>query len=377
MAARLSPFQRFLLTWLLILVTGWVTVNTLDYVSGLIGLLLTAALIAFLFNYAVAGLQRLSLPRRIAIPLAYLAAIVVTTLVGFTVVPPAIDQGRQLVARLPALLDDLQRQLAAAQAWAEANDLPVDFKPIADRAIERLQNQFQNIASTGFGVVLGTFNWVIEAILIVVVSFYMLPDSARLWRGITLFLAPPIQQELTRALQQNLQRFVTGQLLLGSFMAVTLTLAFRVLDVPFFLLFALFVGALELIPFIGATIGIGTVTLLVAFIDGWLALQVLAVSVVVQQFKDNLVSPRVMGNLTGLSPVVILVALLLGARIGGLLGVILAIPVTGALKSLTDVIADPALPPQTGAFFNNPLQPKPSAAALSPSEPSQPASGGS
>jgi len=178
-------------------------------------------------------LQRLSLPRGIAIPLAYLGAIVVTTLVGFTVVPPAIDQGRQLVARLPALLDDLQRQLAAAQAWAEANDLPVDFKPIADRAIERLQNQFQNIASTGFGVVLGTFNWVIEAILIVVVSFYMLLDSARLWRGITLFLAPPIQQELTRALQQNLQRFVTGQLLLGSFMAVTLTLAFRVLDIPF------------------------------------------------------------------------------------------------------------------------------------------------
>ncbi len=77
---------------------------------------------------------------------------------------------------------------------------------------------------------------------------------------------------------------------------------------------------MEVIPFVGATLGIVTVATVVAFIDWWLALQVLAMAIALQQIKDNLVAPRIMGNLTGLSPVIIFISLLLGARLGGLLG---------------------------------------------------------
>ena len=105
-------------------------------------------------------------------------------------------------------------------------------------------------------------------------------------------------------------------------------------------------------------LGIATVVIVVAFIDWWLALEVLGVSVIWQQVKDNIIAPRIMGNLTGLSPVIILASLLLGAKIGGILGVILAIPVTGVVKSLAEIVLDPTLPPQTGDFFSNPLNEK-------------------
>ncbi|MGL6137489.1 MAG: AI-2E family transporter, partial [Planktothrix sp.] len=131
--------------------------------------------------------------------------------------------------------------------------------------------------------------------------------------------------------------------------------AFFMLKVPYFLLFAVVIGLLEIIPFVGATLGIGSVTFIVAFIDWWMALQVLAVAVSIQQVKDNIVAPRIMGDLTGLSPVVIFTALLLGGKIGGLLGFILAIPMAGVIKSIVEVVFDPTLPPQTGSFFYNPL----------------------
>jgi predicted PurR-regulated permease PerM len=102
-------------------------------------------------------------------------------------------------------------------------------------------------------------------------------------------------------------------------------------------------------------LGIAAVVIVVAFINGWLALEVLGVAIALQQVKDNLIAPRIMGNLTGLSPVIIFVSLLLGARVGGLLGVILAIPLTGVVKSLAEIALDPTLPPQTGSFFHNPL----------------------
>lgn len=349
-----SPLQRLLITWLLLLVTGWVTLNTLRYVGELLSILITAGLIAFLLNYAVANLQRF-LPRSVAAVLVYLITGIAVVLIALTLVPPVFNQGRLFVTNLPSLLEGAQQQLTVFQAWSAQYNLPFDVRILAEQLLARVQTQAEAIATTGLGLVVGTFNWVLDLILILVISFYMLVDDERVWQSLTSIFSPKIRDELTEALQRNLQRFVFGQLLLGLFMAITLTLAFWALRVPFFLLFAVFIGLMEVIPFVGATLGIVTVAIVVAFIDWWLALQVLAVAIALQQVKDNLLAPRVMGNLTGLSPVIIFISLILGAQFGGLLGVILAIPLTGVGKSLAEIVLDPTLPPQTGSFFHNPL----------------------
>ncbi|MGB7442175.1 MAG: AI-2E family transporter [Coleofasciculaceae cyanobacterium] len=359
-----SPLQRSLITWLLILVTGWMTLNALSYVGELISILLTASLIAFLLNYAV-NILRPFLPRTMAAVLVYLLAAFAFVFLALTLAPPVFNQGRQLFTRLPSLLEQGQQQLADFQTWSVAHNLPFNVRILASQMLARVQAQAEAIASTGFGLVLGTFNWFIDLILILVLSFYMLIDGERVWQGLVKIFSPKIRTGLTESLQRNLQRFVFGQLLLGLFMATTLTPAFWLLGVPFFLLFAIFIGLMEVIPFVGATLGIATVTIVVAFINWWLALQLLAVAIIFQQIKDNLIAPRIMGNLTGLSPVIILSSLLLGARIGGLLGVILAIPLTGVIKSLAEIVFDPKLPPQTGDFFHNPLE---SATASLPEE---------
>lgn len=349
-----SPFQQFLVTWLLILVTGWVTLLALSYVGELISILLTAALIAFLLNYAVKAVQPF-LPRSIAAVFVYLVAAIAVVFIALTLAPPVFNQGKQLVANLPSLLQASQGQLTSFQDWSVAHNLPFDVRILASQLLARVQAQAEAIASTGLGLVVGTFNWFLDLILVLVISFYMLVDGERVWRSLTGIFSPRIRDGLTQSLQRNLQRFVSGQLLLGVFMATSLTLAFLALKVPFFLLFAVFIGLMEVIPFVGATLGIATVVSIVAFIDWWMALQVLAVAIAIQQVKDNLIAPRIMGNLTGLSPVIIFVSLLLGAKVGGLLGVILAIPLTGVVKSLAEITLDPTLPPQTGAFFHNPF----------------------
>lgn len=350
-----SPVQQFLITWLLILVTGWVTLNALSYVGELISILLTAALIAFLLNYAVVAVKPF-LPRSVAAVLVYLLAAIAVVLFALTLAPPVFNQGKQLATNLPSLLEEGQQRLVNFQDWSVAHNLPFDVRILASQLLARVQAQAEAIASKGLGIVVGTFNWFLDLILVLVISFYMLIDGDRLWRSITVFFAPNIRDGLTQSLQRNLQRFVSGQLLLGLFMATTLTLVFVALRVPFFLLFAIFIGLMEVIPFVGATLGITTVVIVVAFIDWWLALEVLVAALALQQVKDNLIAPRIMGNLTGLSPVIIFVSLLLGAKVGGLLGVILAIPLTGVGKSLAEIVLDPTLPPQTGAFFHNPIK---------------------
>ena len=350
----LSPLQQFFLTWILLLIAGWLTINLLDYLGELVSIFLTSGLIAFLLNFPVSKMQKI-LPRGAAAVLVYLLAGLALILIILTLVPPIFNQARQLISNLPGLLESAQLQLTDFQAWSAARNLPFDVNILGSQLLAKVQERAESIATKGFGLVLGTFNWFLDLILILVISFYMLVDGDRVWQSIVGIFAPKIRNDLTESLQRNLRGFVAGQLLLGLFMAVSLSLAFLVLQVPFFLLFAVFIGLMEVIPFIGASLGIAVVVILVAFIDWWLAIQVLGVALALQQLKDNLIAPRIMGSLTGLSPVIIFAALLLGTKIGGLLGIILAIPLTGVVKSLVEIILDPTLPPQTGSFFHNPL----------------------
>lgn len=353
----LSPLQSRLLTALLILVVSWLSFQFLGYVGELISILVTSGLIAFLLNYAVAKLERF-IPRGLAAALVYLIAIVTFVIIALTLVPPVFNQGRQLIARLPELIESGRQQLAEFQVWSAERNLPFDVGILQQQILSRIQGTIEPILTGSLGLVLGTFNWFFDLIFILVISFYMLLDGERLWKLLITIFSPQIRGFLTLSLERNLKKFVLGQTLQGIFMAATLTVAFLLLKVPYFLLFAVVIGLLEIIPFVGATLGIGAVTIIVAFIDWWMALQVVTVSVAVQQVKDNIVAPRIMGDLTGLSPVIIFSALLLGGKIGGLLGFILAIPMAGVIKSIIEVVVDPTLPPQTGSFFYNPLDPE-------------------
>ncbi|MBE9142368.1 AI-2E family transporter [Planktothrix mougeotii] len=352
-----SPLQSRLLTGLLILVVSWLSFQFLGYVGELISILVTSGLIAFLLNYAVAKLERF-IPRGIAAALVYLIAIVTFVIIALTLVPPVFNQGRQLITRLPELIESGRQQLAEFQVWSAERNLPFDVGILQQQLLSRIQSTIEPILTGSLGLVLGTFNWFFDLIFILVIAFYMLLDGERLWNLLITILSPQIREVLTFSLERNLKKFVLGQTLQGIFMATTLTVAFLMLKVPYFLLFAVVIGLLEIIPFVGATLGIGTVTIIVAFIDWWLALQVLAVAIAIQQVKDNIVAPRIMGDLTGLSPVIIFSALLLGGKIAGLLGFILAIPMAGVVKSIIEVVVDPTLPPQTGSFFYNPLDSK-------------------
>jgi predicted PurR-regulated permease PerM len=158
----------------------------------------------------------------------------------------------------------------------------------------------------------------------------------------------PWGPRIGEALVLSFQNFLISQLVLGFMMALMLVPAFGLLRVPFGLLFGLLIGLLEVIPLVGGFIGIGAAAVLLAFQDIWLSLKVVLVSLIVQQIKDRVIAPRLMGELIGLNPVWILIALLAGAQLGGILGVIVAIPLSSVVKSLYEVARSAELAAEEG-----------------------------
>ena len=339
---RLSPYvQRLLLLGLsgpLLALNIWLLSQFFRYFEHLITVLIVSAILAFLLNYPVRSLVRFYRSRSQAVIVVLLLALTILVILGITLVPILINQTAELLNKIPDWLEASNTNLDRLHAWTKQRNLPIDFKGVTSRLNANIESQVQVLATQVLGFALGTLSGLLDTVLVVVLAFYMLVYGARLWQGLISLLPPQIGLPFSEALRLNFQNFLISQLLLGLFMFITLALIFIVLKVPFALLFAMLIGIAQLIPFIGAALGIGLVIILVMLNSFWLAIRVAIAAFIMQQIKDNLLAPRLMGEFIGLNPLLIFVALLIGAKIAGILGVIIAVPVAGTIKGTIDAI---------------------------------------
>jgi predicted PurR-regulated permease PerM len=339
---RPSPnFQNLLIIGLGFPVIGlnlWVLSQLFRYFEHPIVILTIAALIAFLLNYPVKILERLHFKRTPAIVGVLLITITLVTILGVTVLPSAIDQTTELVRQVPEWIRASNENINTWEEWGKLKGLPIDLNVLRTQINTKIDTQLQEIGAQVLGLAVGTLSGVLDTLSIVVLSVYMLLYGNRLWMGIIDLLPDRIGTPLSTSLRLNFQNFFISQLILGAFMASTLTPTFFFLNVPFGLSFAILIGVSELIPFVGASLGIGLVTLLIMLKNLGLGVSVLIASIVMQQIKDNLLAPKLMGEFIGLNPIVILICLLIGGQIAGLLGIIVAVPIAGTIKGTIDLI---------------------------------------
>lgn len=331
----LTPLARFLAIALLaplLVLNAWAISSIFYYFNSLIVILVAASLLAFLLNYPVSWMQRQGARREQVAILVFLLALSVLLALGVTLVPLVISQAQQLVLRLPEWIDSGRYQLVLLNEWAEKQGFPINLDALVVQINDRVKGQLQGIAVQVLNLAVVTVTSLLDFGLTMVLAFYLLQHGDELWLSLIEWLPERIRQPFSQTLRLSFQNYFIGQLIFGICMGSALTAIFLWLKVPFGLLFGITIGFMALVPF-GGTVGIALTTLLVALQDFWLGFRVLIAAVIVQQILDNLVAPRILGSVTGLNPVWILVSVLTGARIGGLLGVIVAVPIAVVIKT--------------------------------------------
>jgi predicted PurR-regulated permease PerM len=336
-----TNLQNLLITGLGFPIIGlnvWVLSQFFRYFEHLITILTIAALGAFLLNYPVKILERIHFRRIPAIVGVLLVTIALLTILGVTVVPNAIEQTTELIKQVPEWIRASNENINAWETWGKSKGLLLDFDVLRTQINAKIDTQLQIIGAEVVGLAVGTLSGAIDILSILVLAIYMLLYGDKLWLGIVATLPDRIGLPLSESLRLNFQNFFISQLILGVFMASTLTTIFFILKVPFGLSFAILIGAAELIPFIGASLGIGLVTILIMLKNFGLGISVLIAAVTMQQIKDNLLAPKLMGEFIGLNPIAILICLLAGGQIAGLLGIVVSVPIAGTIKGTIDAI---------------------------------------
>lgn len=329
------PFSRYLAIVLaapLIVLNWWAFSSIVDYFHSLIVILVGASLLAFLLNYPVEWMEQQGGRRSQVSILVFLLALSLLLALGITLIPIALTQAQQLVARLPEWIESGRRQLILLNEQAENMGLPVNLDALVVQINDRVKGQLQAIAAQALNLAVLTVTSLLDFLLTMVLTFYLLQHGDRLWQSLLDWLPAGVRQPFSQTLRLSFQNFFIGQIIVATCMASALIPAFLWLKVPFGLLFGLTIGIMALVPY-GGTVGIAIVTLLVALQNAWLGLQVLIAAVIVQQILENLIAPRILGSITGLNPVWVLVSVLTGARIAGLLGVVMAVPIAMVIKT--------------------------------------------
>jgi predicted PurR-regulated permease PerM len=321
-----------LIRYLLLFALTWVIVQVLAYFETVLVIFIFAAILAFLLNYPVKFISRF-MPRWLAVLLVFLFSLLILFGLTATLGLAAISQAQQLLQQAPQLLESALALLENLQSLLERRNITVDFTTFE----AQLREQALGIVGIGFMTLQGMLFNLLDLILIAVVGFFMLLDGRRLWHLIMKLFPPRFGQELTTAIQKNFLGFFWGRLLLSIFFGISAFLVFILLDIPYALVMAAIAGVFDLIPGIGATIGISLVCLIILPQGILLSLKVLVSCVLLQQVEENLLMPRIMQGSINMNPVIMFFALLVGARIAGLVGVFLSIPIAGVLISLLNV----------------------------------------
>ncbi|BAZ29424.1 hypothetical protein NIES4074_18700 [Cylindrospermum sp. NIES-4074] len=321
-----------LVRFLLLVASGWAVVQLLAYFEAVIVIFTFAAILAFLLSYPVKWLGRF-LPHGIAVVLVFLISIVILGGLMITVGLAVLSQGQQLVDSITGFLNSLVPLREGVEEFLQKRNLQINLGVFETQ----LRNQAISTLGTSLAILQGGLTNFVTFIIIAVVAFFMLLDGDKLWNFIIKIVPQHRRNKFTIIIRRSFLGFFRGQLLLTLFLSSATFIVFLLLKVPYALLLSVIIGVLDIIPGIGATLGVSTITLIVLSQNVWLALRVLAACIVLQQIQDNLIAPRIMQGALNLNPVVVFFALLVGAKVAGLLGVFISIPIAGVIVSLFEI----------------------------------------
>jgi predicted PurR-regulated permease PerM len=303
------------------------------FLRDIVLVLLTAIMIASLVESAMPFFKKMKVNRVFAVVILYIFSIIILALLFYLFVPLLITEVYNLSVFLTSYIPNSPiLNYFSNDAFGGAKDIVNNLShSLSLTTLISTSNAFISNLSGGFFQVLGTaFGSLFNVILIVLISFYLSVEEKGIEKFLRIIL--PIEHEeyavdLWERARHKIALWMKGQMLLGILIAILTYLMLSLIGIQYALLLALISGIMELIPY-GILVSLIPAAY-ISFLSGGVgsALIVVGAYVILHQFEVFLFSPLVIKSVVGLSPLVVIIAALIGFELGGVWGLVLAIPI--------------------------------------------------
>jgi predicted PurR-regulated permease PerM len=347
---------RSVLTVIALVIAAWALLSLLALTRQVVTWILVSVFLALALNPAVEWFMRHGLKRRgAAAAVSYILAIGAVVGIAFLFIPTLVHQVNDFVQALPGYVDDLTK------GRGRLGFLQTKYH-IVDKVREAVSSggasKVLGLTGTAISITKSVITLVVATITIAFLTFFMILEGPA-WMERFYALLPEHTQPRWRRVAHDIYRtvggYVTGNLLISLIAGTLTTVLLLILGVPFAVALGVIVAILDLIPLAGATIAaiiIGVVSFIHSITAGII---VVLFFIAYQQVENHFLQPVIYSRTVQLSPLAVLIAVLIGAKVAGILGALGAIPVAGAIqvvlldwqRARRERIAPAAVPPET------------------------------
>jgi predicted PurR-regulated permease PerM len=304
-----------------------------------LALIVLGVAIAAALSPIISRLQRI-MPRFLAVLLIYLVIIMIFAAVLAMIIPPLVEQGEEIGKQVPTWLEQVENW---AEQWRLIDEIP--------RLIEFLFEEIENIAVALVGVPVGIARAAFDIFIILIISVYSLLEGPKLGR-FTRSLFPDEQaDQVVDVIEKMLQAmggFVRTVAVNAIIIGFLTYIGLLIIGVDYPLVLGIFAGMMEVIPYLGPIIAAIPILIVALFASPTTALIAFAFLIVLQQFESYVLLPYIMRTQTKVSPLAVIMALIIGGALGGLMGILVALPLIAALRVFTIEVLAPAIRDKTG-----------------------------
>jgi predicted PurR-regulated permease PerM len=308
---------------------------------GVVGWIVIALFLAMALDPAVEFFVRRGLGRPYAALLVFVLAVLAIGGLFYLLVPPLVDQITEFIEAIPGIIQDLT-----------AGRGPLGFLEREYHIVERTREAIERagvqgvfgLANPALSIAQSVVTAVVGLVTIAFMTLFMLIDGRRLVRVLLDQLPERVRPRWERAglgVYRTVGGYVTGNITISIIAGVLAWAALQGLGVPYAVSLGVVVALFDLIPLAGATIS-GIIVVLVALAtEGWVVALIFGIYFLVyQQLENHILQPIIYRRTVAMSPVVVLIAVLIGADLAGVIGALIAIPIAGSLQVIaTEVLA--------------------------------------
>jgi len=345
---RILLIQLCMLLTIVLLILGWTALRAVSKTALMFTL---AAVLAFALAPLVERLQTRELPRVVSVAAVYGILAVLLVVSGALLGRPFLVQATLLAEQWPTYATAIQDQLLNLDRWLANIGLEGTLATVQTEASRYVSSTGATLLGDLLGLVTHLAGSIVDTLLVLVVSFYLLLDAPRFRVGL-FRIVPAEHHSKLRFAELNLGRvlggYIRGQLIMGALLGVIVTIGMTIIGVPYALVLGGLAALLELVPMLGPILSAIPALAVALFMPFPTVLIVLIFFIVVQQIESNLLAPRITGHAVGLHPLGAMFALLAGLELGGIIGALFAVPVVGFLWVIVSALYTRSWSPEPG-----------------------------
>ena len=308
-------------------------------IRDIVLIVLVSIVVASSVEPLVRWFERYRFPRVLAVLIIYLGGVTSIFSVFYLLIPPLFSDFQNFFSSLPFLIDKAFVQLHKVMPL-----IPFDLiLPTLKDVVMRADITVRSALDGAFSATSLVFSKMFDFVFVFVISFYLAVQEDGI-ANVLRILTPKEHEEYILHLwarsRRKIGRWLQGQLLLGLIIGVIVFIALTVLQVRYAFILAVLTGMLEIIPYFGPVLAAMPAIAVAAIQSPLLGLLVAGIYILVQQMENHLIYPQVVRKTVGVPPLLAIIALLIGGKLAGIMGFIIAVPMAVILVEYVNDIAE-------------------------------------